>query len=50
MIAWVALVALAYRRVRGLATLPPRPGRTLVPIYALTTATFAVLGGLVVML
>jgi len=50
MIAWVALVALAYRRVRGLATLPPRPARRIVPVYALTAAAFAVLGGLVVML
>ena len=50
MIAWVLLVALAYRRVRGLATLPPRPGRRIVPVYALTAVAFAVLGGLVVML
>jgi hypothetical protein len=50
MAAWVLLVALAYHRVRGLATLPPRPGRRLVPVYALTAAVFAVLGGLVVML
>jgi uncharacterized membrane protein YidH (DUF202 family) len=50
MAAWVLLIALAYRRVRGLATLPPRPGRRIVPIYALTAAAFALLGGLVVML
>jgi uncharacterized membrane protein YidH (DUF202 family) len=50
MIAWVLLVTLAYRRARGLATLPPTPGRRLVPIYALTAAAFAVLGGAVVFL
>jgi hypothetical protein len=50
MAAWVLLIALAYRRVRGLATLPPRPGRRIVPFYALTAAAFALLGGLVVML
>jgi hypothetical protein len=50
MIAWVLLVALAYRRVRGLATLPPEPGRRTVPVYALTAAAFAVLGGLAILL
>jgi uncharacterized membrane protein YidH (DUF202 family) len=50
MAAWVLLVALAYRRARGLATLPPKPGRRLVPVYALTAAAFALLGGLVVLL
>jgi hypothetical protein len=50
MAAWTLLVALAYGRVRGLATLPPKPGGRLVPVYALTAAAFALLGGLVVML
>jgi uncharacterized membrane protein YidH (DUF202 family) len=50
MAAWVLLVALAYRRARGLATLPPRAGNRTVPVYALTAALFAVLGGLVVLL
>jgi uncharacterized membrane protein YidH (DUF202 family) len=50
MAAWVILVALAYYRARGLATLPPRTGSRVVPVYALTAALFAILGGLVVML
>jgi Domain of unknown function (DUF202) len=50
MTAWALLIVLAYRRVRGLRTLPPAPGRRTVPAYALTAAAFAVLGGLVVML
>jgi uncharacterized membrane protein YidH (DUF202 family) len=48
--AWVLLVALAYRRVRGLAILPPSTGGPVVAVYALTAAAFALLGGLVVML
>jgi uncharacterized membrane protein YidH (DUF202 family) len=50
MTAWVALVALGYRRVHGLAQSPPRPGRRAVTAYALITAGLALLGGLVVML
>ncbi|HEY0530799.1 MAG TPA: DUF202 domain-containing protein [Actinoplanes sp.] len=50
MASWVLLVALAYHRVRGLASLPPEPGRRIVPVYALTTAVFALLGGLVALL
>jgi uncharacterized membrane protein YidH (DUF202 family) len=50
MAAWVLLVALAYRRVRGLATVPPQPGRRIVPAYALTAAAFALLGGIVALL
>jgi hypothetical protein len=50
MAAWALLIALAYRRVRSLATTPPRPGRRVVAAYALIAAAFAVLGGLVVML
>jgi hypothetical protein len=50
MAGWVALVGLAYRRVRGLGTLPPRPGRRTIVAYASITVGFAALGGLVVML
>jgi uncharacterized membrane protein YidH (DUF202 family) len=50
MAAWALLIALAYRRARGLAARPPRAGRRTVPAYALIAAAFAVLGGLVVML
>ena len=50
MAAWVLLVAIAYRRAAGLATLPPTPGSRVVPIYALTAATFAVLGAIVVLI
>jgi hypothetical protein len=50
MAGWVALIALAFRRARGLARLPPAPGPRLIGVYALITAAFAVLGGLVVML
>jgi hypothetical protein len=48
MAAWVLLVALAYRRARGLATLPPEPGHRIVPAYALIAAAFALIGGVVV--
>jgi uncharacterized protein DUF202 len=48
MAGWVALVALAYRRARGLAAPLPRPGRRAVTAYAAITIGFAVLGGLVV--
>jgi hypothetical protein len=48
--AWVLLIALAYRRVRGLAVPPPSSGARFVGVYALAAAAFAVLGGLVVML
>ena len=47
---WAVLVALAYRRARGLTVDPPRAARRTVAAYALVTAAFAVLGGLVVML
>ena len=50
MAGWAILVAIAYRRVRGLASLPPRRARRAVTAYALITTAFAVLGGLVVML
>ena len=50
MAAWVALIAIAYRRSYGLRSLPPRPGRRAIPAYAMLAAALAVLGGLVVML
>ena len=50
MIGWSVLVALAYRRVRGLTAHPPRPGRRTITAYAVTTVALATLGGLVVML
>jgi uncharacterized membrane protein YidH (DUF202 family) len=50
MAGWAALTALAYRRARGLAARPPRPGRRTIAAYALITVGFAVLGGLVVLL
>jgi uncharacterized membrane protein YidH (DUF202 family) len=50
MAGWALLVALAYRRYRGLGEVPPRPGRRVLPAYALITVGLAVLGGLVVML
>ena len=49
MAGWAALIALAYRRSRGLAAQPPRPGRRTVVAYAVLTAGFAILGGLVVL-
>jgi hypothetical protein len=48
MVGWASLMALAYRRTRGLAERPPRPGRRTIVACALITAGFAVLGGLVV--
>ncbi|MGX6606935.1 DUF202 domain-containing protein [Micromonosporaceae bacterium Da 78-11] len=50
MAGWVTLVGLAYRRAAGLEVRPPRPGRRTITAYALVTAAFAVLGGLVVIL
>ncbi|HEX5200758.1 DUF202 domain-containing protein [Paractinoplanes rhizophilus] len=50
MAGWVAMIALAYRRSRGLRRLPPRPARRMIPAYALLAAALAALGGLVVML
>jgi hypothetical protein len=50
MAGWAALIALAYRRARGLEAHPPRPGRRTVTAYGLITVGFAVLGGLVVLL
>jgi hypothetical protein len=50
MAGWAALIALAYRRARGLEVRPPQPGRRAVTAYALITIGFAVIGGLVVTL
>jgi hypothetical protein len=48
LVAWVALVAIGYRRVRGLRQ--GRPGRRAIPAYALIIVALSILGGLVVML
>ncbi len=50
MAGWAAMVALAYRRARGLAALRPQPGRRAITGYAAVVAGLAVIGGLVVML
>ncbi|GAA2471655.1 DUF202 domain-containing protein [Winogradskya humida] len=50
MAAWTLLVALAYRRTRGLSTWPPHPGRRTVSVYALTTVLLAALGAALVTL
>jgi uncharacterized membrane protein YidH (DUF202 family) len=50
MIGWALLVGLANRRAAGLSARPPRPGGRSITAYALVSAIFAVLGGLVVLL
>jgi hypothetical protein len=50
MAGWAALVALAYRRARGLNARPPRPGRRTITAYSAMTVAFAVLGTVLVML
>ena len=50
MAGWAALIALAYRRSRGLKAQPPLPGRRTIAAYASITVGFAVLSGLVVLL
>jgi uncharacterized membrane protein YidH (DUF202 family) len=50
MAGWAGLVALGYRRQRGLVVHPPQPGRRTITAYALIAVGFAVLGGLVVTL
>ncbi len=47
---WAVLVALAYRRNRGLKVYPPRRGRRSIPLYATITVLLALIGGLVVTL
>jgi Domain of unknown function (DUF202) len=49
MVGWAVLMALAYRRTRGLAATPPKPGGGSIPASAWITVGFAVLGGLVVL-
>jgi uncharacterized membrane protein YidH (DUF202 family) len=49
MVGWVALIALGYRRTRGLETRPPLPGRRTIAAYAGIVVGFAVLGCLVVL-
>jgi uncharacterized membrane protein YidH (DUF202 family) len=41
---WVALIATAYRRGRGLDVRPPLPGSRTLLTYALVTVGFAVIG------
>jgi hypothetical protein len=50
MTGWATLTGLAYRRAHGLTVDPPSPVLRTVAAYALLTAAFAGLGGLVVML
>lgn len=50
MACWAGLIGIAYHRQRGLGPRPPHPGRRTIPVYALITVTFAILGGLVVIL
>ena len=50
MAGWAAMIALAFRRGRGLGARPPRPGRRAIVAYAMFTVGFAVIGGLVVTL
>jgi hypothetical protein len=47
---WVALVAVAYRRGRGLTARPPVPGRRTLPLYACGTIGFGVIGLVLVLL
>lgn len=47
---WAALVALGYRRSRGLNAHPPHPGRRAITLYAVITIGIALIGGLVVTL
>ena len=50
MAGWATLIALAYRRARGLKSWPPRPGRRTIFAYAASTVAFAVLGTVLVTL
>ncbi|MFI1989471.1 DUF202 domain-containing protein [Actinoplanes sp. NPDC020271] len=50
MAGWAALIGLALHRAPGLRVRPPRPAARTIRAYALITAAFAVIGGLVVML
>jgi uncharacterized membrane protein YidH (DUF202 family) len=44
MVGWVALVAIAYRRGRGLDARPPLPGSRALLAYALVVCGFAAVG------
>jgi hypothetical protein len=50
LVGWAALVGLAYRRARGLAAAPPRPGQRTITAYAAITVSFVILGSVLVML
>jgi uncharacterized membrane protein YidH (DUF202 family) len=50
MAGWATMMALAFRRGRGLDARPPRPGRRVIVVYAMVTVGFALIGGLVVTL
>jgi uncharacterized membrane protein YidH (DUF202 family) len=50
MIGWTGLIALGFRRTRGLVARPPRPGQRAITAYALLTAALAAIAGLVVLL
>ncbi|BCY14635.1 DUF202 domain-containing protein [Actinoplanes sp. L3-i22] len=50
MAGWATLIALALLRAPGLRTRPPPSAARTIRAYALITAAFAVIGGLVVML
>ena len=49
MVSWVVLLAVGYRRTRGLAASSAASGRASIPASAWITVGFAVLGGLVVL-
>ncbi|GGK98895.1 DUF202 domain-containing protein [Mangrovihabitans endophyticus] len=48
MIIWVTLVALTYRRHRGLTTRPPLADQRTIIAYAVVTVLLAIVGGFVV--
>jgi hypothetical protein len=50
MAGWTVLVALAYRRARGLNARPPRPGQRTISAYAVVIVGYAALGMVLVML
>ncbi|MEV4343366.1 DUF202 domain-containing protein [Actinoplanes sp. NPDC049596] len=50
LVGWAVMVAIAYRRARGLGASPPNPARRTIPAYALLAAAFALIGGLIVVI
>ena len=50
MAGWAVLIALAYRRARGLHAWPPHPGRRTVSVYALIIVGLSASGSVLVML